>query len=477
MLWLAVHLPRLAVEVCAARTPAVTVARGRVVAVDARAQAAGVVPGMRLSSALGLAPGLTACDPDPKRETAALETMACWAGGFSPQVSLAPPDEVLLEIGGCLRLFGGLSALLRQVEAGAAAQGFAYRVGLAPTALAAQWFARAGVAPEGPGSTLATAAGRTLLGRQLAALPVQILELDERQRQRLAVLGLRRIGQLLDLPQAGLARRFGPALPQQLARALGAAPDPRPVFVFPERFAQGLELPARVDVADMLLFAARRLMLALAGWLHARAAGLRACTLVLIHEDVPETRLTLGFATPTRDAERLLRVLRERLERLALVAPVSALRLEADVPEELPGASGSLFGEADAQGIAPVVERLRARLGLEAVHGLASVADHRPECATRPTEWPTDVPAAPTAPRPLGLLPTPRALAERHGGPWHDGRLRLLTRAERIESGWWDGGEGAGDLRRDYFVAVSPRGEWLWIFRDGQGWWLHGMFA
>ena len=84
-----------------------------------------------------------------------------------------------------------------------------------------------------------------------------------------------------------------------------------------------------------------------------------------------------------------------------------------------------------------------------------------------------------SATRPLWLLPEPQALAERADGPhWH-GPLVLLTRAERLESGWWDAGEAgaAGDLRRDYFVARNPQGQWAWIFRDAQGWFLHGLFA
>jgi len=48
--------------------------------------------------------------------------------------------------------------------------------------------------------------------------------------------------------------------------------------------------------------------------------------------------------------------------------------------------------------------------------------------------------------------------------------------AERIESGWWDG----GDLRRDYFVADLDNGQRAWIFRQpgaSDGWMLHGWFA
>lgn len=483
MLWLALRFPRLAVEVFAATAPAAAVAHQRVVAADAAAEAAGVTVGMRLSSALGLAPGLAVCADDPRRRAAALEALACWAGQFSPQLALAPPDELLLEIGGCLRLFGGLPVLLARVRAEGAVQGFTLREGLAPTALGAQWQARAASATD----EAALPPDPDQWRARLAALPVAVLELPARHQRLLATLGLRRIGQLLELPRAGVARRFGPDLALQLARALDELPDPRPPFAFPERFAQHLELPARVDHAAMLLFAARRLVMALAGWLHARAAGVQAYHLTLTHDDAPPTRLTLAFASATRDAERLLRVLRERLDRLALSAPVTELRLEADAPRALPGHSAGLFGEAGGQSLAPVIERLRARLGREAVHGLAVVAEHRPECATRPTDWligpsgcgtAQEPPrAAAAAARPLWLLPAPRPLAERDGRPQYDGPLALLTRAERIESGWWDGGEGVGDLRRDYFVALNPRGAWLWVFRDRGGWWLHGLFA
>jgi protein ImuB len=505
MLWLALRLPRLAVEHTPRRAPAVAVENGRIVATDLAAETRGVRTGMRLSSALGLAPDLSAFERDATRELAELERLACWAGGFTPQVSTAPPDELLLEIGGCLRLFGGLRALCKAVRDGAEAQGFSLAMGLAPTPRAARCFARLGRELEG--------CGERSLRERLSVLPVTVLDLEPRQGERLAVLGIRHIGQLLELPRAGLARRFGPGLPRQLAHALGEEPEPQRFYAFPERFEQRLELPAKMDKAEMLLFGAKRLVLALAGWLAARSAGISECVLALLHEDVEPTLLRLGFATPTRDADRLLRVLRERLERQSLAEPVVELRLLADAPRLLVGRTAGLFGEAAGESLAPVVERLRARLGAAAVHGLEAVAAHRPECTSVAGAWPparkTDT-AVPAGPRPLWLLSRPRALPERDGYPHYGGPLQRLTRAERIESGWWDEGEGGdaaadesrrdadakqpgaksrqdaaaddealcvGDVRRDYFIAHAPSGEWLWIYRDATGWWWHGVFA
>ncbi len=119
------------------------------------------------------------------------------------------------------------------------------------------------------------------------------------------------------------------------------------------------------------------------------------------------------------------------------------------------------------------------------MHSLAVHAEHRPECATRNGD-PAGILAAKVAStasrstsRPLWLLPVPQQLIERADGPhWH-GPLQLVTRGERLESGWWDSGESGatGDVRRDYFVARNGEGQWAWIFRDARGWYLHGLFA
>ncbi len=467
MQWLAIHFFRLPVEVLALPAPAVAIAQQRIVAADATAAASGIRAGQRLADALALLPGLRPHERQSERELAALESLACWAGNFTPTVSLAPPDTLLLEIGGCLQLFGGLAPLLAKIRDGAESQGLSLRFGLAPTPLAARWLTHADSTSEHWQAALAT-------------LPVEVLGLNDAAERRLHALGLRTLAQLFALPGATVGHRFGKALPLQLARARGELPDPQPPFAFPERFVQRLELPAKVEVADHLLFAARRLLMALAGWLQARMLGITTCTLVLDHEDIPATQLPLGFASLTRDSERLIRVAREQLERHRLAAPVTELHLHADAPQAMAGSSVALFGQQDAGNIAPVIERLRARLGDAAVHGLAVHDDHRPECATRAVPWPD--PKAPAdatgSPRPLWLQAKPQALHEVAGRPTYAGAaLNLLTRAERLESGWWDQDEATGDLRRDYFVATTAQGAWLWIYRDAHGWWLHGQFA
>jgi len=145
VLWLALHFPLLPLEALPLRrSPSAVVARGRVWACDRAAAAAGVGAGHKLSTALGLQPGLAVFERDAALERRTLESLACWAGRFTPTVSLAPPAGLLLEIGGCLRLFGGAPAIVDAVLAGCAEQAYSVAWAAAPTPLAARWLAQAG---------------------------------------------------------------------------------------------------------------------------------------------------------------------------------------------------------------------------------------------------------------------------------------------------------------------------------------------
>ncbi|MBS1189033.1 MAG: hypothetical protein H6R10_825 [Rhodocyclaceae bacterium] len=448
-------------------------AQGRIVAADPVARAAGVRAGMRLSGALGLAPDLVVREREPVREAATLESLACWAGQFTPHVSLLPDATLLLEIGGCLRLFGGLAALHGVVRSRCGEQGFTLHSAVAPTALGATWLAWA--------SDGAAYTDQPDLRQALARLPCELPAWGGTVQGRLTAFGLRTLAEVMALPRAELARRIGAVPVAELARARGEVPDPRPWFVFPEKFFLGLELPAKVESAPMLVFAGQRLLGALCGWLAARGGAVTACSLKLEQDGGGETEVILRPAAATRDEGRLLRLLRERLASLQLAAPVQALTLRADEMVAAPGVSRPLFAgqRTEVENALSSLERLRARLGDQRVFTLTAQADYRPECATGRAaleDGPASAPARPGA-RPLWLLPVPRLLPEVAGRPHWGSGLVLLAGPERLESGWWDEGEALGDMRRDYFVAGNDDGQRLWVFRNAEGWFLHGLFA
>ena len=479
MLWTCLHFPDLPLRIFARaemRPIAAVVStashRPDVLVANDAAQKRGIVSGMSIAAALGLDSEIAIHLRDECAEAAALKNIALWAGQWTSTITIEPPANVLLEISGCLNYFGGLSTLLGRIDAGLAAIGFSALVATAPTAPAASLLARAGRA-------IAIEEGANI-DSALAALPIGLLDGADEVMDTLWGIGVRTVGDVLALPRDGFARRFGASLLDQIDRARGILPDARALFVAPERYHGQLELPSPVEETEALLFAVRRLVVELAGFLHGRGAGVTRMRFDLVHEDVPPTSIVIGLAA-TRQIEHMQNVLRERLSRLPLPDRVEAIRLVSEETAPLAGKEGELFQGSgkDVEAGTQLIERLRARLGEDAVHALALHADHRPERAqaTRAsaqaglaTKGAGKDPRSSSPVRPLWLFAEPRPL----GAEPASAEMKLLSGPERIESGWWDERE----IGRDYFIGRDAQGAEVWLYRDRGGqWFVQGVFA
>ena len=472
MLWLALHFPALSLDLLGddGGTPLAIVetrsGRSVVCLANAAARHSGVRPGLGAGGARALCAALQIRERDAGREADAMQRLAAWACQFTSQVSVES-DALLLEVGHSDRLFGGMTVLTGQVSAGLHMLGFRAVSFLAPTPEGALRLACWGEA--GAANDLAE------LERRLAVLPLAALPLAEGARQDLSEAGLYRLGEVLALPRAGLARRVGVDFLGWLDRLLGAAPDPRPSFTPPPTYRGRLELPAEIAMVEGLLFPSRRLLHELAGFLAGRQLGAQSLAWRLDHGGLPSTRFSLGLARPDRDAERLLGLLRERLQRLPLPAPVCGIALAVNNLVPLAGRPLDLLDSRVPDRGLELLERLRARLGARAVTGLQVCPDHRPEhacaaCVPGQRGIPARFPA-----RPLWLLPKAEPLVVRDGVPWWGGPLELGVERERVESAWWAG----GGIARDYFTARTPNGERLWIYRDmrDKRWFIQGFFG
>jgi protein ImuB len=480
MLWACLYFPDFSLQLLQRSVPAESIGplivttggnRPLVLSCNAQARSHGIAPGMVVSAAIALAPHLAEHLRNAGAERQALERAAAWTGQFTSTVSLCHPDALLLELEGSLRLFGGVRSLLLRLSEGVAELGYAAGIAAAPTPTAARLLARAG-------QSISVMQASALPGA-LAAVPPALLDQPEETARMLDAIGVRTLAECLALPRDGLARRFGQGLLDELDRALGKLPDPREPYLAPARYKARLVLPAPVQETEPLLFAAKRLILEMAGFLRMKQAGVTRLKLSLEHEDRKPTTATLGFSAPSRDPQRIVRLLRERLSRLSLPGRVEALGIESEEARPLDSRNLSLFPEdrLHEEERWSIIDHLRARLGVDAVYGIATHADHRPESAWRTCEPGTPTPSDACGERPLWLLDQPRRLPTDHEEfPLLDGPLTLLAGPERIEGGWWDG----HDVTRDYYIAADGQGRRLWIYRqreDEGGWFLQGMFA
>lgn len=404
----------------------------------------------------------------PDSETA-LARLCLHAQNFTPFVSIEPPNALLLEIRASIRLFGSLPRLHGLIDARWASLGLKAQSATLPATLAALWSARAGrcVHAEAVDS----------LASLLAPVPLTMCAWEEAPLATLRAMGVRQVGELNRLPRAGLARRLHPKLIADLDIAFGRQSAPRRAFVPRARFREKRDLEVEVEQVAYLTQAVEPLVGRCADFLRVRQAGVQRLKLTLRHRDAPATELLLGLASITGERGRLLDVVMQRLGRMTLNSPVRGLILTSGTLRALSADSLDAFAGLAGRGgrdTAPqLVERLRARLGDQAVYGVCPLAEHRPEAAWRrvqelklKSKKAMAPPAAAGAmPRPIWLLDAPEPVTP----------PKLLEGPERIESGWWD---GAG-VARDYYVARRDSGELLWVFQERRSrrWYLHGVFA
>ncbi|WP_310385371.1 DNA polymerase Y family protein [Roseateles sp.] len=428
------------------------------------------------------------CSADPEQS---LQALAWWALQFSPKVARLE-EAVVLEVAASLRLFGGADALHERVlgtagQAGLSLQALAW----APTSLAALALARAGV-----NNGLSRPITQIIDG-----LPLHCLTAVQAQAAMLARLGCRTLGDVRRLPRAGLSRRFGKAPLLALDQALGLQPEAHAWLQAPAEFEARLELPQRVENAQLLLHYVRHLLLQLCAWLAGRHAGIQSLTLHWEH-DAMRARdvgsggsLTIHTSHCTRDFGHLWRLLGEHLAQLTLAAPAGEIRLQAGAVMALEELSASLLPAAPEQAhepLAQLLERLSVRLSPERVRCGSLLEDHRLEAMQQWRAWASNGPAAVSAqgstyPQPTWLLSPPLRLSMRQDQPlYQHAPLQLLAGPQRVEGGWWqlDAAlpNGHAQQQRDYFLALSAGHLVLWVFQQRlsefeHGWFLHGVFA
>jgi len=543
----------------------------RIAACCARADAEGAVLGQGAADARALVPGL-ACEPfDPQGARAGLERLALWAQRYTPwcaptdvveTVPVSPDAPVteypgggglFLDVTGAAHLFApkdtpektssgpddpariaaGEQALVEDLLTRLAAMGIEARAALADT-LGAAWALAHYAVPEralsaqrsawliAPPAGLASDAGREAI-RPLTRLPVASLRLPGRIVEGLRALGLKTVGEVLARPRAPLARRFGSVLLTRLDQAIGRANEPLNPRRPPADFRVRARLAEPISRVEHVVEGAGRLAEDLCAHLAQEGRGAKRLRLDLFRVDGEVTSVEVGAAAPARDPGHMIRLLRDKLERLehgfdagygfeTLVLSVPASQALPPSQDVLQGAhppqtddGQDLKRRAGEDRIDPallrLVDRIGNRLGLERVRRITPRDSHIPERAVAAVPWHGG--AAAHAPasgadwggfgageRPPALLSDPEpveAVAEVPDGPpqlfrWRRVTYRVIKAEgpERLSTEWWHDPEA---VTRDYYRVEDEAGRRFWLYRAGlygedtaPSWFLHGLF-
>ena len=297
----------------------------RIAAANGLAQSNGIAPDMGLADARALVPELKVVEADPAGDARALAALADWCGRYTPWTAVDGGDGIVCDVTGCAHLFGGEAALVDAMTARLAGLGYTARAGLADTPGTAWAVARfmGEVAIIAPGGTRAA----------LAALPAAALRLAADTCDRLERVGLGRIGDLIDLPRAPLAARFGAHLIERLDQALGLVSEPisprRPV----PRWRTRLSFPEPIGRPDDVFAATQRLVKRLCTRLSTGHRGVRRLELAFYLVDGVCRTCAIGTSRPVREPGHLMKLFAEPLAATEAgfgveVMVLSALRTE-----------------------------------------------------------------------------------------------------------------------------------------------------
>ena len=454
-------------------------------AVDEKAERAGIRAGQTLADARAVLPDLHAAEVDPAAETRALARLAEWCGRYTPWAAPggsgdAGDGSVWLDVTGCAHLFGGESALLRDLARRVGDLGFAARAAAADTPGAAWAVARYG-------RSCSKCVPRGQARDALAPLPVAALRLTQSTVRDLHALGLRHAGDLMAMPRAALAERFGREIADRLDQALGVRPEPiSPVAPASPMFAQ-IGFPEPVGRSEDIAEALRSLASDIAAALEAELRGARRLVLALYHSDGAVDRFDAGTSWPSCDAGHLARLFADR--RIESAFGIDAMTLTVTASERLRPQQAAFDRGGPEADVAELADRLSARFGADRVLRPSPRESRIPERAVELSPV-TAMRPPPSASWRGGRLPprlfSPPEKIEAAAGfddpptmfRWRRQvfRIERADGPERLSPEWWR--PDNRNAVRDYYRVEDGDGRRFWIYREGRsGWRLHGIFG
>lgn len=485
-----------------------------IAAANAPAADAGLAPGMALADARAILPSVRTVAAEPAAERTMIRWLADWCGRYSPWVAvdvstphatISGDASIRMDITGCAHLFGGEEALLRDLTGRIAALGFTARAAAADTPGAAWAICR-----YAPASAPWLIVPPGEVRQALEPLPVAALRLPPESIAGLEALGLERIADLLLLPRAALAARFGDEIADRLDQALGRRPEPvSPDLPVAPHFAH-IAFPEPVAQSDGIAAALERLVRCLCAGLERGRRGARRLVFTLYEPAGGIRSLSVGVSRPSRDPDHLTRLFTEHLGGVETAFGFDALTLFAPLTEALGARQTDLVtdgGRSAGPGeIDRLADRLSNRLGAASVLRLFPRESHVPERSVRPRPalerrndgrpavWPHAKPFAQH--RPPRLLPRPEpieAVAPVPDDPpvmfrWRKATFRVARAEgpERITPEWWladaNRVEAQREKMRDYYRVEDTSGRRFWLYREGlyrpdrhPAWFMHGV--
>jgi protein ImuB len=399
------------------------------------------------------------------------------AGQFSPLVEKTGEDTVVFSVAGLGSLFGDVYQIASAIARQGAVMGLAANLAIASTPSAALLAARnlTGTTIIAPGQE----------AQALAGIPIEALPTVSEMILTLHRWGIRTLGELAALPEAGLVERLGAAGARLRRLALGQGDSLLDIEPPAIEYTARQELDHPIELLEPLLFVISRHLHELTRQLNQYGCATNRVTISLKLDDGGTYTKIVEFPVAVRDPVSLLKQIQFALEARPPRAASLAVEITLD-PAEPRTVQGGLFLPAtpEPEKLQTLLARLRALAGENSVGTPEILNSHRPDayelrsCAFESGE-------------PKGAAPHLLYMTLRYFRPpisaqviVHKGALERVVSSRvtgrvvqfagpwRTSGGWWT--ESAWN-RDEWDVVLEDRAIYR-IYLTGERWFLDGSY-
>lgn len=439
-------------------------------AVNDAARQTGIDAGWPLNRALVRCPGLQVLPPQPEHGAALLVEMIALAETLTPDLEIATPDTLILDLSRATARQSGKLDWLEMADGGELRHVRANTPDLACL-----------------GVRVADRHGDFISPQTIQSLPLEMLGALAGGSQLLDLLenwGLETLGDFMRLPRQALTARLGATAGDWHDLLHEKKPRLLKLHRPPENLTQTLDLEHPAATSETLVFAFQRLLAPLTARLRARHVAARALRLGFQFEDGAEMERILRLPEPRTEA--LLDPVQLLLENLKLPAAVMGISLDVETADPEAAQRDAFKRElARPQQWQETLARLEALLGEQRVGIPEPPGDHRPDSfqLRHPSAAPAEKDAWPTCPVPLrryrppyeihvAHAPGPRPLALL-SGPYR-GEILRFRGPFRHSGNWWD--ETAAWQQMEWDVEL-PTGFFRLAYLPPERWCLEGDYG
>jgi protein ImuB len=303
------------------------------------------------------------------------------ASSFSPAVERTASGTVVFSIAGLGRLMGPPHQIAAEIGRCGATLGIHASLAIAGNPDTAVLIAtnKPGVTIVPPGKE-ADFLGEFPIEALCVILEVTPQLIETRIIETLDRWGIRTLAGLAELPEIGIAERFGKAGVHLRRLALGQTQRVLRVTTPESKFEKRVELDHPLELLEPLLFVLSSILNELLTAMRRLSLAANRIHLGLELENKSHHERILEFAAPLQDAAMLLKILQLDLEAHPATAAIAAVRIELNpVPPQSVQHGLFLPSQPEPQKLQLVLTRIAGLVGEQNVGSPALLDTHRPD--------------------------------------------------------------------------------------------------